>query len=160
MSTVLDLLRTRVDHSRFDAAIFTLECVVADLGYGDLRPLSGTIAWIDKLRSEGKSIAVTYGGESGEAALQMAGVRDRVDAVVRGPRTVRTLTQALEALGTPAERTIVVDTSPDGMAAAKEAGCYLAIALARGGATPESLRRGGADAIVADLQELLGPLAP
>jgi hypothetical protein len=33
----------------------------------------------------------------------------------------------------------------------------LAIAVARGSATPEQLRRSGATTVVADLQELLGP---
>jgi alpha,alpha-trehalase len=157
MTTVLDILRTRIDHDRFDAVVIALECVVADLGYGDLRPLAGTIAWIDRLRSEGKSIAVVYSGSRAEEPLELAGVRDRFDAVVSGPRTAATLRAALDGLGVAAERAVVVDLTPDGMSAAREVGAHLAIALARGSATPEQLRRGGADAIVADLQELLGP---
>ncbi len=50
VATVLDMLRARIDHDRFDAALFTLESVAADLGYGDVRPLPGAIAWIDRLR--------------------------------------------------------------------------------------------------------------
>ena len=38
-----------------------------------------------------------------------------------------------------------------------DAGCHIAIAAARGPATPAQLRQGGAAAVVADLQELLGP---
>jgi hypothetical protein len=41
VSTVLDMLRTRIDHDAFDVAIFSLEAVAADLGYGDVRPLPG-----------------------------------------------------------------------------------------------------------------------
>jgi hypothetical protein len=33
----------------------------------------------------------------------------------------------------------------------------MAIAVARGGASPEQLRQSGADTVVADLQDLLGP---
>ena len=52
--------------TRFDAAVFSLESVVADLGYGDVRPLPGSVAWIDELRAEGKRIAVLYSGEGAE----------------------------------------------------------------------------------------------
>ncbi len=159
LTTVLDILRTRIDHDTFDAAIFSLESVLADLGYGDLRPLAGTIAWIDRLRSEGKSIAVDYTGNRAEEPLVLAGVRDRFDVIVSGPRTADTLRHVLEQLNVAAERAVVVDVVPDGIIAAKQVGAHLAIALARGPATPEQLRRGGADAIVADLQELLGPLS-
>jgi phosphoglycolate phosphatase-like HAD superfamily hydrolase len=40
---------------------------------------------------------------------------------------------------------------------AGEVGLRLAIAVARGSASPEQLRQSGADTVVADLQELLGP---
>ncbi len=75
-----------------------------------------------------------------------------------GPRTAGTLRQALEELGVTAERAVVVDVGPTADAA-PQAGRTLAIAVARGAATPEELRQGGADAVVADLQELLGPLS-
>jgi beta-phosphoglucomutase-like phosphatase (HAD superfamily) len=52
---------------------------------------------------------------------------------------------------------VVVDVSPAGVEAGVSAGTSLAIAIARGTATPEQLRRSGAAAVVADLQELLGP---
>jgi beta-phosphoglucomutase-like phosphatase (HAD superfamily) len=155
--TVLDTLRARIDHDDFDAAVFALEAVVADLGYGDVRALPGSIAWIDRLRSEGKRIALVYDGESARAALDIAGVADRFDAVVSGPRSADTVTQALEALDASCDRAVVVDVAPAGMAAASEAGCRMGIAIARGFATPEQLRHGGAAAVVADLQELIGP---
>jgi hypothetical protein len=37
--TALDVLRRQIDHDDFDAAIFALDAVAADLGYGDVRPL-------------------------------------------------------------------------------------------------------------------------
>jgi len=75
--------------------------VAADLGYGDVRALPGSVAWIDRLRTKAKRIAVVSEGERASSALE--------------------------------------------------------IAVARGGTTPERLRHAGAIAVLADLQELLGP---
>jgi PiT family inorganic phosphate transporter len=155
--TVLDTLRARIDHDDFDAAVFWLESVVADLGYGDVRALPGSVAWIDRLRDEGKKLALAYDGERADAALEIAGIADRFDAVVRGPRSAATVARTLEALGAPADRAVVVDVSATGLEAGVAAGAVLAIAVARGSATPEQLRRSGATTVVADLQELVGP---
>jgi beta-phosphoglucomutase-like phosphatase (HAD superfamily) len=157
VATVLDTLRARIDPDDFDAVVFSLESVVADLGYGDVRALPGSVAWIDRLRAEGKRIALVYAGESAEAALRIAGIADRFDVVESGPRSADTLDRTLQALGVPAGRAVVVDVQPDGLMAARDAGCRMAIAVARGPATPAQLRQGGAAAVVADLQELLGP---
>ena len=101
--TVLDMLRKRIDHDDFDAVIFSLGAVAADLGYGDVQPLSGSIAWIDRLRREGKRIAGQAAGERAAAALELAGIADRgspnhgstvfskrVMAQIRSPESVRT----------------------------------------------------------------------
>jgi len=58
------------------------------------------------------------------------------------------------------ERAALVDIEPRGIEAAKGASVHRTIAVARGSATPEELRQAGADMVVADLQELLGPFAP
>jgi beta-phosphoglucomutase-like phosphatase (HAD superfamily) len=155
--TVLDMLRARIDHDAFDAAIFSLESVAADLGYGDIRPLPGAIAWIDELRGEGKKIALVFSGESAQSALELAGIADRFDLVTSGPRVSGTIVRILDELDVAADRTILVDVAPRGIAAAGEAGLRMAIAVARGSASPEQLRQSGADTVVADLQELLGP---
>jgi beta-phosphoglucomutase-like phosphatase (HAD superfamily) len=155
--TVLDTLCARIDHDGFDAAIFSLECVAADLGYGDIRPLPGAIAWIDELRAEGKKIALVFSGESAAPALELAGIGDRFDLVTSGPRVAGTLRRILDELDVAPERAVMVDVAPRGIAAAEEAGVRLAIAVARGTASPEQLRQSGADTVVADLQELLGP---
>src|SRR6185436_20467357 len=89
--SVLDVLRARVDHDKFDAAIFALEAVVADLGYGDVRPLIGSVAWIDRLRDEGKSIALVYDGDNAQAPLEIAGIADRFDTIVSGTTDQTTL---------------------------------------------------------------------
>jgi phosphoglycolate phosphatase-like HAD superfamily hydrolase len=55
-------------------------------------------------------------------------------------------------------RAVVVGVDQFDLEAARKAGAGLVIGVARGNSTPEQLRRAGAgaDAVVADLQELLG----
>jgi beta-phosphoglucomutase-like phosphatase (HAD superfamily) len=154
--TALDVLRRQIDHDDFDAAIFALDAVAADLGYGDVRPLPGAIAWIDRLRRDGKRIGVASVTERAEAALDLAGIADRFDVVVSGSGAAQRLRRALEDLGVEAVRAVVVAVDPGELEAARAAGVELAIGVARGEASPERLRRAGAVTVVADLQELLG----
>lgn len=155
--TPLDLLRKRIDHEAFDVAIFSIESVAADLGYGDVRPLPGAVAWIDRLREDDKRIAVVAGGERAAGALELAGIGERVDVLVAGNNPSERLARAFEELGVEADRAVVVGSDPDEIAAARSAGVELAVGLARGAASPEQLRRAGAVTVVADLQELLLP---
>jgi beta-phosphoglucomutase-like phosphatase (HAD superfamily) len=157
ITTVLDVLRKRIDHDSFDLAIFSLDAVAADLGYGDVRALGGSIAWIDRLRDEGKRIAVQASGERAEAALELAGIADRFDLVVSGLPPKRGILHALEEFDVAPDRALLVGVDPNELEAARDAAVRLVIGVARGSATPEQLRRGGADAVVADLQELLRP---
>ena len=147
--TVLDTLRVRIDFDRFDAAVFELETVAADLGYGDVRALSASITWVDRLREGGKQTAIVDGGVRGDAALALAGIADRFDVVA--PSTEA----ALDELDLAPERAVAVAATTEGIARARELGFYLAIAVARGHVAPEQLRRAGADAVVAELHELL-----
>ena len=155
--TTLDTMRRRIDHDAFDAAVLSLDAVVVDLGYGDVRALPGAVAWIAHLRREGKRIAVVAGDERAGTALDLAGVADRIDVVVTGWDARRRLARALEELGVQPDRTIVMGVQPQDIEAARAAEVELAIGVARGEATPERLRRSGAVAVVADPQELLGP---
>ena len=156
--TVLDTLRARLDHDAFDGVVLSLESVMADLGFGDVRPWPGSVAWIDELRSEGKRIAVLYSGEGAERALEIAGIGDRLDSIWTGPRSAEAIEQAFASIGVAPERGVVVDVDPKGLTAAREAGALMAIAIARSSASPAELRKGGAQVVVADLQELLGPI--
>jgi beta-phosphoglucomutase-like phosphatase (HAD superfamily) len=154
--TALDTLRHRIDVDTFDAAVFSLDAVAADLGYGDVRPLPGAVAWIDRLRDADKKIAVAAGVERAEAALELAGIADRIDVIVTGSHSSGRLARALEDVGADPERAVVVSCDPGDLEAARGAGVELAIGVARGEATPERLRRAGAVTVVADLSELLG----
>jgi beta-phosphoglucomutase-like phosphatase (HAD superfamily) len=156
IATVLDALRARIDAERFDAAVVWLEAVAADLGYGDVRPLPGAVAWIRELRGAGKKVALAGSGERARAAVELAGVADLFDATVTGPRNTGTLDAAIEELGVEAGSAILVDVAPAGIQAGREAGFDLLIGVARNLGTPEDLRQAGADMVVADLQELLG----
>jgi beta-phosphoglucomutase-like phosphatase (HAD superfamily) len=156
IATVLDALRARIDGERFDAAVVWLEAVAADLGYGDVRPLPGAVAWIRELRDAGKKVALCASGERARAALELAGVADLFDAIVTGPRNTGTLAEANAELDITAADSILIDVAPAGIQAGREAGFDLLIGVARNLGTPEDLRQAGADMVVADLQELLG----
>jgi beta-phosphoglucomutase-like phosphatase (HAD superfamily) len=157
LNSVLDLLRARIDLADYDTVLLSLDAVAADLGYGDVRPLPGSIAWVDHLRGLGKKVAVISDGERARDALELAGIDDRFDAVVSAARATDRLARAIEELDADPRRTIAVDVDPRELSSARDAGIQLAIGLARGEAKPEALRQAGADAVVADLQELIGP---
>ncbi len=156
IATVLDALRARVDAERFDAVVLSLEAVVADLGYGDVRPLPGAVAWIRELRGAGKKVGLAASGERARAALELAGVAELFDVVVTGPRSMGTLAEVATELGVDTDDAILVDVAAAGIQAGREAGFDLLIGVARNLGTPEDLRQAGADMVVADLQELLG----
>jgi len=153
--TALDMLRRQIDHEAFDAAVFSLDAVAADLGYGDVRALPGAVAWIDRLRGDDKRIAVAASGERADTALEIAGIADRFDVVVSGARAAERIAWALEDLGVEPDRAVVVGVDPAELEAARAAGVELVIGVALGPASPEQLRRAGAITVVADLQELL-----
>ena len=152
--TVLDMLRTRIDHDDFDAVVFSLGAVAADLGYGDVRALPGSIAWIDRLRGEGKRIAVQASGERAGDALEIAGVADRFDVIISGAHAEQRVERALDELGVDAARAVAVGVEADELRAARGAGGALTIGVARGASPPQQLRHAGAEAVVAGLQEL------
>jgi beta-phosphoglucomutase-like phosphatase (HAD superfamily) len=116
------------------------------------------VAWIDRLRADDKRIAVAAAAERAEVALEIAGLADRVDVLVTGSSATDRLRRASEDLRVEPERAVVVGVDPDELEAARAAGVDLVIGVARGGATPEQLRRAGAVTVVDDLQELLGPV--
>jgi beta-phosphoglucomutase-like phosphatase (HAD superfamily) len=156
IATVLDALRARIDAERFDGVVVWLEAVAADLGYGDVRPLPGAVAWIRELRAAGKKVALGASGERARAAVELAGVADLFDAIVTGPRNTGTLAEATAEIEVDAGSAILVDVVPAGILAGREAGFDLLIGVARNLGSPEDLRQAGADMVVADLQELLG----
>ena len=114
IATVLDALRARIDAERFDAAVVWLEAVTADLGYGDVRPLPGAVAWLGELRAADKKIALAASGERARAAVELAGVAELFDAIVTGPRNSGTLAEAAAELGVEPGDAILIDVAPAG----------------------------------------------
>ena len=95
-------------------------------------------------------------GERVGAALELAGIADRVDVVVTGWDAEQLVTRALDELDVQPGRAVVVGVEPSDLEAARAAGAALAIGVARGKCTHEQLRRGGADAGVGGGQGLVG----
>ena len=95
--------------------------------------------------------------ERAEAALETAGIADRVDVLAGGAPLGELFARALDGLGLSPDRVVGVGVDAVDLQAARDAGIQFLIAIARGGSTPDQLRRAGATAVVADLQELLGP---
>jgi beta-phosphoglucomutase-like phosphatase (HAD superfamily) len=155
VTTVLDVLRVQIELDAFDGVLLSLETVAADLGYGDIRALPGSVAWIEQLRRHGKRVGLFAAGDRANAALELAGIAGLFDEITVGTRSVPALLAAIEALGGAPQRTIVVTATAAGVEAAREAGTGIVIALARGLSSPEDLRQAGAHTVVADLQELL-----
>src|ERR1700755_672670 len=110
-------LRARVDAERFDAAVVWLEAVAADLGYGDVRPLPGAVAWLEELRGADKKIALCASGERARAAVGVAGVSAPFDAIVPGPRNVGPLEQANKELDIEPGDSLLIDVAPAGILA-------------------------------------------
>ena len=153
--TVLDFLRPRIAPDAFDAVVFGLESVAADLGYGDVRPLPGSVAWIDRLRECGKRIGLIASNLHAARALDLAGIYERFDDIVQVRGGADTLRRALEDAGVSPGRAIGVSNTPEGIADGSAAGLAYMIGLARDKANAERMRQSGATAVVADLQELL-----
>lgn len=103
--------------------------MVARLARG-VRPLPGAFELLDALRDEGVPVALVTSSlrEIADAALKSAG-RDRFDAVVTADDVERTKPDpepyltAARLLGAEPVRSVVLEDSPNGVAAATAAGC-------------------------------------
>jgi phosphoglycolate phosphatase-like HAD superfamily hydrolase len=73
------------------------------------------------------------------------------DGIVAGPHAEQRVERAMDDLGVEPARTVEAGE----LRAARAAGVALTIGVPRGTSSPEQLRDAGADAVVADLQELL-----
>jgi phosphoglycolate phosphatase-like HAD superfamily hydrolase len=100
--------------------------------------LPGSIAWIDRLRSERKRIAVLASGERVAAALELAGIADRFDVVVTGSHVEQLVAGALHQLNVEPDRAVVVGVEPSDLEAARAAARYWRSASREGTAHPSS----------------------
>ena len=83
--TVLDTLRARLDHETFDGVVFSLESVLADLGFGDVRPLPRLRRLDRRAALRGQAHRRPLLGEGAERALEIAGIGDRFDVDLDRP---------------------------------------------------------------------------
>jgi phosphoglycolate phosphatase-like HAD superfamily hydrolase len=119
---------------------------VAGCQYGgepieDLRRLIGDAQQVGEAQALGLTL------------LELAGIADRFDVIISGSHAEERIGRALNELGVDPDRAVAVGVEADELRAARTAG--VALGIARGSSSPEQLRRAGADAVVADLQELL-----
>ncbi len=124
----------------------------------------GSVALVRHLQSIGIRTAVVSASHNCEAVLKAAHIDDlfevRVDGHVAdhlnlpGKPAPDTFLKAAEELGVQPKRSVVVEDAISGVQAGRAGGFGLVIGVDRKN-DPESLRRNGADIVVADLSEFL-----
>ena len=131
---------------------------------GGIEAYPGSVRWVRDLRNAGIRTAVVSSSTNATAVLRAAGIRTHFDAIVDG-RDIERLglsgkpapdgfLEAARRLAIAPARAIVVEDALAGVAAGSAGGFGLVIGVARS-ATPADLRAAGADAVVADLAEML-----
>ena len=135
--------------------------VLADEG---VQPYPGSVAFLDHLATTGTRVAVVSSSRNAAAVLAAAGLADRFEVVVdgvvaaaehlAGKPSPQTFLYAATALGVSAERAVVVEDALSGVEAGHAGDFGLVIGVDRG-VGADRLLQAGADAVVADLADLL-----
>ena len=129
-----------------------------------VRAFEGSRLYLELAHDAQMRCAVVSGSTNAEVLLDRAHLRALIDVCVDG-NAVRAeglrrkpapdmLFAACRRLGADPKRTVVFETTPDGVAAGRAGGFELVVAVDRDGEAP-LLRARGADLVVADLGELL-----
>ncbi len=124
----------------------------------------GSRCYLEAARMLGLHRAVVSASSNTVTILERAGLADLIEERVDG-ETMRsehllplpapdTVLAACELLHVQPRQTVVFETTPAGIAAARQAGARLAIGVDRNGHT-RALRASDADAVIGDLSELL-----
>lgn len=133
-----------------------------------IAPYPGSLSFLDAVVERGLDVAVVSSSKNAEVVLTAAGLRDRFEVVMDGVVAARegiagkpapdTYVEAARLLGrTPAE-CVVVEDAHSGVEAGRRGDFGLVLGVDRGiGA--QLLLDAGADVVVDDLDELVGPLA-
>ncbi len=127
-------------------------------------PYPGSVALIDHLESVGCAMAVVSSSRNAPAVLEAAGLAHRFEIVVDGQVAADTglpgkpapdtYLKGAELLGVPKELAVVIEDAMSGVAAGRAGAFGLVVGVDRG-AGAEDLKEGGADIVVADLEELV-----
>ncbi len=131
---------------------------------GHVGTYEASIAWVQQLRRHGFKTAVVSASKNTPAVLRAAGIDDLFDAKVDGNVAAReglpgkpapdTFLHAAKLLDVPPHRAVVVEDAIAGVQAGRAGGFGLVIGVARH-VDRADLEQGGADLVVADLEELL-----
>lgn len=143
-------LPVTVDPRYHEAVIFNLDAVLTDADGGPV--LESTIKLVRKLLDAGVATAVYSLRPDGQQLLKAAGVDDIFGVCVDGVPAV-VLVDITRRLGVRVERSVVLDDTGVGVAAAHDGGFALVIGVDRAGHADELLGC-GADVVVADLSDI------
>lgn len=123
-----------------------------------------SISLVRRLRSKGVKTAVVSASRNCVAILEAAGIAELFDTRIDGNVAAElnlagkpapdTFLEAARRLGVPAARAVVVEDAISGVQAGRAGGFGLVIGVDRTG-NREALLAGGADLVVADLDELI-----
>jgi beta-phosphoglucomutase-like phosphatase (HAD superfamily) len=129
-----------------------------------VRAFARSRLYLELVRDAKVRCAVVSGSTNVDVVLRRAHLRELIDECVDGnaarAESLRRkpapdmLLAACLRLGVDPERTVVFETTPDGVAAGRAGGFELIVAVDRDGRAP-ALRASGADLVIADLGELL-----
>lgn len=147
-----------IDPERYDAVVFGLDCVVSDT--------AATRRLIERLDAGQVDRAVISADRDCAGLLEAAGLADtfqiRIDRVtwtdlrLPGPPDPAGYLLAARRLGVRPRRTVVVESSPAGIAASRAGGFGLTIGLDLTG-HPQDLQAAGATTVVNNLDDLPVP---
>jgi len=142
------------------------DLVLAKVTAGGVQVYDGTVTYIRSVREKGISTAIVSSSANTELILNSAGLARlfdvRVDGVIakqhglRGKPAPDTFLAAAEALEVPASRAVVFEDALAGVEAGRAGHFALVVGVDRVGQAAE-LSEHGADVVVRDVAELLGP---
>ncbi|KRE54604.1 HAD family phosphatase [Phycicoccus sp. Soil748] len=129
-------------------------------------PYPASVVLLDRLAELGVAVAVVSSSRNAPAVLEAAGLADRFEVVVDGQVAAArglpgkpapdTFLYAAEQLGVPRERAVVLEDALSGVQAGRAGAFGLVVGVDRGAGAQE-LSDGGADLVVAELDELVRP---
>ena len=129
-------------------------------------PYPGSVALLDRLREGGARLAVVSSSKNAPQVLRAAGLSDRFEIVVDGSvardeglpgkPAPDTYEFAADRLGVAHEQSVVIEDAISGVAAGAAGAFGLVVGVDRGVGEP-ALTLAGADVVVNDLMELVGP---
>ena len=142
------------------------ELVLAKVAAGGVQLYDGSVAYIHAVRAAGIGTAIVSSSANTQLILDSAGLAGlfdvRVDGVIAKERGLHgkpapdTFLAAAEALHVPASRAVVFEDALAGVEAGRAGHFALVVGVDRVGQAKE-LKQHGADIVVQDLAELLGP---